>query len=170
MNLTDILDNNLFIFDLDRTIWDCYDKYNNPIWAKQMLTPFDNSLYVNAITDDVGSRCELHDGIRDVVRFLHGQNKWIGFVSSGGIKDTIIHFQPSYRLLKKFGVYDDYKDRMFLKLAYKTFSKKEYFQNYHIGSRIVFFDDDPKVLKEVSEVPNVTCIDRMSFWKWDSLL
>ena len=40
----------IHLFDLDLTIWDCYDKHGNPIWAKQMVAPFKTQ--GNIVTED----------------------------------------------------------------------------------------------------------------------
>ena len=43
-------DYDIFIFDLDRTVFDTYTKKGEPIWAKQMIQPlkrFDEDLVVD---------------------------------------------------------------------------------------------------------------------------
>ena len=40
-----------FYFDLDKNIFDTFDKYKNPIWARQMIPPF-NKIDDYIIEDD----------------------------------------------------------------------------------------------------------------------
>ena len=51
------------IFDLDKTIWDCFDKFGNSIWAKQLLPPF--SLSESIVLDDVQNTCHLRAGVKE---------------------------------------------------------------------------------------------------------
>ncbi len=30
----------IYLFDLDNTLWDTFDKNGNPIWAKQLVPPY----------------------------------------------------------------------------------------------------------------------------------
>jgi len=69
MKLEELLDNDLFVFDLDRTIWECYNKYNRSIWAKQLLYPY-KKLNDDLIEDDVLSQCILQPNIRDILKYL----------------------------------------------------------------------------------------------------
>ena len=103
---------NKFIFDLDRTIWDTYDTTGRPIWAKQMLPPYQKD--GDMILDDVGSYCVLRKGFKQYILELSEKNAEIGFISVGAIKDYNDKLQPSIAMLKIFRIYDLFNDEKVL--------------------------------------------------------
>jgi predicted phosphatase len=59
----------IIVFDLDKTIWDCEDKYTNSIWAKQIIFPI-IPIDDNTIIDDCGSICRLQDGFKEFLNSI----------------------------------------------------------------------------------------------------
>ena len=53
----------IHLFDLDRTLWDCQNKYEQEIWAKQLIPPFRFATHYseNIIIDDVFYLFIIHD-------------------------------------------------------------------------------------------------------------
>lgn len=157
----DIKNNTIIVFDLDITIWNCKDKYGNPIWAKQMIPPY-TKIGKSKIIDDCFSECELQDGFIEFVDKIK-YNK-IVFLSNGAILDLDYEEQPSIKLLKIFDLYK-YFDKESV-LTYKTYGKEEYFNN---SDQYIFFDDDDKHLLNVQKNKNVFCIDRKIMGEWCNL-
>ena len=154
----------IHLFDLDITIWDCYDKHGNPIWAKQMIAPF--KINSNIITDDVGSTCVLRYGVKDYLDYLRIEKHEIGFVSAGryfGLPDS---FQPSIVLLKEFQIYHTF-DLMRV-LEYKTYNKANLVK--FMATPVVFYDDNEDVLNSISEIENVIAVDSKEIRDWNKLI
>jgi predicted phosphatase len=160
---------NTFIFDLDRTVWDTHCKYGNLIWAKQVLEPFESGTTNVKVVDDCFSVCELQRGCEEVLRYLHENNKNIGFLSRGGIPGVPHNLQPSVKLLKHFKIYDFFNYAKVL--VYKTDDKGTFLQQIvdEQGS-CVFFDDSQRDLAAAANVSGILPIDRNSFESWESLL
>ena len=158
-----------FVFDLDRTVWDTYSKHGNPIWAKQILSPYDWTSTSDKVVDDCLSTCELHPGARDVLQTLSAARKHVGFLSRGGILGVPYEEQPSIRLLKHFGVYEYFNYEKLL--LHKTDDKGIALQKIvdDKGS-CVFFDDMQKDLDAAAAVKGVTPINRLIFAKWEEIL
>ena len=154
----------IFMFDLDRTIFDTYTKNGEPIWAKQMIQPFihfDESL----IGDDCESQCELQPGIHSVLEYLNSNGNKVGFISRGGVYNLDYEKQPSIVLLKMFGIYDYFSFKKLM--LYKTDVKANHLSE--IG-KCVFFDDMDKDLDAAKNIPDVVVVDRKEFKQWDDLL
>jgi hypothetical protein len=156
----------MFIFDLDRTIWNCYDKNGNKIWAKQMIFPYSISDDDNLIIDDVGSICVLDKYYKEYLHFLSKNRNNVGFLSNGAILDLNYKKQPSIMLLKKFKIYSYYNNIKIIQ--YKNKSKKEILEKYH--EKITYFDDDDDILNSLKELKNITTIDRKTFLSWKEFL
>ena len=152
------------LFDLDITLWDCYDKHGNPIWAKQMVGPYKKQ--GNIITDDVGSTCVLRYGVKDYLEYLRINKYDIGFVSAG--KNYILpnEFQPSIMLLKEFQIY--FLFNYIRVLEYKTYDKTRTVK--YIGEPIVFYDDNLDVLNSMSEIENVIPVNSKEIKDWTKLI
>ena len=148
-----------FVFDLDRTIWDTYDITGRPIWAKQMLPPYEKA--GDKIMDDVGSYCVLRTGFRDYIQDLSDRGVKIGFISVGAIKDYEDEFQPSIQMLKIFGIYDLFNSEKVL--AYKKESKLQHLRNCKV---CYYFDDDEKYLSDAKEVKDVSEFDSKEITDW----
>lgn len=157
-------DHTIFMFDLDRTVFDTHTKMGEPIWAKQMINPLVN-LDANTIRDDCFSLCKLQSGIRSVLIYLQIHDKKIGFISRGGIFDLDYEKQPSVLLLKKFGIYDYFSYKRIL--LYKDDNKAD--QLSGIGS-CVFFDDMDRDLDSARKLGGIEVCDRKQFETWEDLL
>ena len=153
----------VFMFDLDRTVFDTFTKKGEPIWAKQMIQPL-IELDKNSVKDDCESVCYLQDGIRSVLSYLKSKNKKVGFISRGGVFNLEYEKQPSILLLKMFGIYDyfSFKKLMLYKTDVKAINLSE------IG-RCVFFDDMDKDLEAARKIDNVKVIDRKQFQSWEDI-
>ena len=149
------------MFDLDRTIWDTYDVFGRPIWAKQMLRPF--TMDGNKITDDVGSICVLRENIHEYMKYLKKQGHDLGFMSVGAAWSLTEEDQPSINLLKDFGLYDFFGSNKYLK--YKTTSKNHFLENI---SNCVFYDDDEKHLLVARQIPGLICHNCSEVKDWSS--
>ncbi len=154
----------MYIFDLDLTVWECFNIYNNPIWAKQLIPPF--SKQKETITDDVGSRCILKKGVYKYINWLHNNNNTIGFCSVGSYKNLALENQPSIILLKKFNLYKMFNGPKVLE--YKTFEKHKFLET--ISEDSIFFDDNEKFLKLVSKLNNFTVFDAKKINNWENLI
>mgnify|MGYP003138016499 FL=1 len=154
----------IFMFDLDRTVFDTYSKLREPIWAKQMIKPF-KQLDKNAVMDDCESVCYLQSGIRSILKFLYSENKKVGFISRGGVYDVEYDEQPSVILLRKFGVYKYFTYAKFM--FYKTEVKAEHLSQF---GKCVFFDDMDKDLEAARKIGGVKVFDRKKINRWDDFL
>tara|TARA_X000001382_G_scaffold86541_1_gene61533 strand:+ start:1235 stop:1729 length:495 start_codon:yes stop_codon:yes gene_type:complete len=154
----------IFMFDLDRTVFDTFTKGGEPIWAKQMIQPL-VKLDEDSVKDDCESECILQPGIRSVLKYLNSNGNKVGFISRGGVFNLEYEKQPSILLLKKLGIYDYFS---YIKLMlYKTDIKANHLSE--IG-KCVFFDDMDKDLEEARKISDVVVIDRKEFKNWDDLL
>ena len=140
------------VFDLDRTVWDTYDRFNTLIWAKQLVFPlsFNDAGHV---VDDVGSVCILRPGITNFLSELFESGKLISFLSVGGIKARQPGFQPSLILLQMFDIGKYFEgDRL---LLYKTCPK--------VGAlsctkSTIMFDDNAKTRDELNSQTDVRAV------------
>ena len=153
----------IFIFDLDKTLWDSFDVVGKSIWAKQLILPY--KLEGNKILDDVNSSCVLKPGAREYLNFLASKNKKIGFLSSGKLWGTEYENQPSVKILKIFNLYDFFNFKK--ELLYKTFSKNQCLKEL---SGCIFFDDNDDVIKEARELKNVEVVDSKKIENWKHLI
>lgn len=153
----------IFIFDLDKTIWDTYNVHDDSIWAKQLIPPY--CLEENKVVDDVFSYCILKPGIEEYLNFLLRSEKKIGFLSNGEHWGLSYEKQPSVSVLKIFGLYDLFNFESFL--IYKTLSKCDQLKNF---GTCILFDDNEKVLKEASKLENVQAIDSKKINNWCDLI
>ena len=152
------------IFDLDKTIWNCYKKNSSKqIWAKQLVPPF-KLLSPNCIEDSIGQKCFLHHDFKNFLNRVYGNYK-LGFLSVGALKDEKYDKQPSILLLKKFEIYEYFNYEKYL--LWKDESKYEKLKNM---CTCAFIDDDKKHTDPAHKLDNVFVIERDYFKNWGSLI
>lgn len=157
---------NYYYFDLDRNIFDTFDKYNNPIWARQMIPPY-KKIDDYTIEDDCLSRCVLQQGVIEYFQLLKKYNKKISYISRGGNLNISKKIQPSNLILNLFKL-NEYINHSKI-LLHKLDKKSEYIKN--TNKFTIFFDDSIEEIAEMSKVhPKITCINRSSFKSWIELL
>ena len=154
----------MIIFDLDRTIWDCFDKNGNQIWAKQMIPPFHTENQF--VIDDVNSKCSLKPGVVNYIKWLKKKNCIIYFCSVGAYYKMPRKFQPSIILLETFGILKFFDIKSVLK--YKDFDKNLFLKN--INERSIFFDDNDKIIKKASVFKKLKVIDAKKIDNWNNLI
>ena len=161
------------LFDLDKTLWDCQNKYEQEIWAKQLVPPFrflpcgNVGHSENIIIDDVFSRCELREGVKDYLRKISTSENKIGFLSVGAYHGMEMERQPSVKLLQKFNIYEYFTHTKVLQ--YKTFDKKEILElvkKESDGEEIVFYDDDKKNLDKAKSL-GIKAVDSLNIKNWN---
>ena len=160
-----LLKNKIIFFDLDRTIWNCFDKYNNKIWAKQLIAPY-HLVAENKIIDDVGSICQLDIDFMDFINSLNLID--YGFCSNGAILNVDFLEQPSKKLIDLFSI----KDYKYFILQYKIQSKKQsiekLFSLQNDVPNVILVDDDDDVLSTFKNT-NITTLDRKLFKNWKEI-
>lgn len=154
----------IYIFDLDLTLWDTFNKHKSQIWAKQLVWPMQ---YENdVVTDDVFSTCTLRKGVREYLSWLRDNNHTVGYVSAGRHWFFDDDIQPTIHLLEAFGI-DKYFNGVRI-LNYKTMDKSDAIE--HINEKIVFYDDSPKVIQELKRLDNVIAVDSTHIKDWSTLI
>lgn len=152
-----------FYFDLDRTIWNTYNKFGQPIWARQMIAPY-TLIDKYTIQDDCLSICKLDVDISDFFKKITS-NK-ISYISRGGNLNIKYEEQPSVKLLKLFNVYEFFNDN-------KILIHKNQVKHEHLiinADKIIFIDDSDEELEKMKIAhPSIVCIKRESFVNWKDL-
>jgi predicted phosphatase len=159
----------IHLFDLDKTLWDCQNKYEKEIWAKQLVPPFKFATHYseNIVIDDVLSRCELREGVKDYFKKISIPENKIGFLSVGAYHGLEMERQPSVKLLQKFNIYEYFTHTKVLQ--YKTFDKKEILElvkKESDGEEIVFYDDDKKNLDKAKSL-GIKAVDSLNIKNWN---
>lgn len=151
-----------YIFDLDKTLWNCYNASGEEVWAKQLSPPFVFKSD-NVLCDASGSCVKLHNGFREYIKRLAelADMPSIGFLSVGALQDIPLEEQPSVAILQKFELYSYFNAERIL--VFKTEKKDKYLKDM---GYCVFIDDDDKHLADARKLSNVTVIDRKSFKDW----
>lgn len=154
----------IYLFDLDLTLWDTFDKHGNSIWAKQLIPPY----HVNGdvLTDDVFSKCTLRKGVAEYLIHLRKEGHQLGFVSVGSYFGMAHSKQPSIRILELFGILRYFNGVHVLE--YKTFNKAQSIGT--LEGKIVFYDDSPKNFEAVKDLTNVICVDSLNINDWSQLI
>lgn len=152
-----------FYFDLDRNIWDTTDKYNNPIWARQLIFPLikeENNTYI----DDCISRIKLQEGITDYLDFLKQNGKNIGYISRGANLNISLKDQPSFKMLQLFGIakYFNFENILLHK------NQKKY-QNINRDKFVYFDDSEEEIYQMKTHKKESYCILRSDFSSWRDL-
>jgi len=165
--MKDILECEIFVFDLDRTLFDTYDVSGRKIWAKQLVPPYYFDETTDTITDDVGNICTLRKSVRGLLNQLHTSGKRISFLSMGAIKGYPTRYQPSYQALAVFGILKFFDKKI---LLYREDKKSENF-TFPKNKLCAFFDDSPEQLVDVlSKYPHVRTVDSSDESFFDRLL
>ncbi len=155
-----------FYLDLDRTIWNTYDKYGNEIWARQLIYPFVKNSN-NEIVDDVMSVCKLDVGVKEYLHELSKQHKFISFLSRGMNLNVSLSMQPSIQLLHEFGLINYFNNSHIL--IHKNSRKIDYISNSLYST--IFIDDSDEELHLMKSTYNtIHCVNRNSFGTWKDLL
>ena len=154
----------IYLFDLDLTIWDTFDKHGNPIWAKQLIPPY----HINGdiLTDDLFATCKLRKGVREYLIHLRKEDHQLGFISVGAYFGMAPAKQPSVRAMELFGIFRYFNGAHVLE--YKTYNKAQYIST--LDDRIVFYDDSPKNFEAVKDLTNVICVDSLNINDWSQLI
>lgn len=155
--------NTSIYLDLDRTIWNTYDKYGQPIWARQMISPY-NLLDDNTIQDDCLSICKLDFDIRDFLKTLSAYK--VSYISRGGNLNVKYDDQPSVKLLRLFNIYNVFLDE-------KILIHKNQIKHEHMvlnADKVIFIDDSTDELEKMqSAYPSIVCINRATFVNWKDI-
>ena len=152
----------IYLFDLDLTLWDTFDKNGNPIWAKQLVPPY--QIKDDVVTDDVFSYCRLRKGVREYLEHLQHEDNQLGFISIGSYFGMAFSKQPSIQMLELFNI-SQYLNR-FQVLEYKTFNKATFIDV--LKGKIVFYDDNLKNFASLKD--NVICVDSFNIHDWSQLI
>lgn len=159
------VNNNPYIyFDLDKTLWDTYDKYGNEIWAKQMIFPF-RLVNKNTIEDDVFSKCILRNNAKEFLKYLKKNKYKFSFISNARYFNLPDSLQPSILLLKKFGIFDFFSKPNFL--IYKS-KKKKNFLKLNKKKRYILFDDNKEILSSFKKIDNIKTINSLNISNWNT--
>lgn len=154
----------MHIFDLDLTLWETFDKRGNPIWAKQLIFPL-SKVDVDVVCDDVGSKCVLRKGVRDYLSKLRERNCQIGYLSSGRHWNFDDNHQPSLHLLELFEISEFFN--AIKVLNYKSRKKSDFLK--HADQKIIFYDDDEGVIKDLSSLSHIFVVDAKSISDWSKV-
>ena len=151
------------IFDLDRTIWDCFKPDGTGIGAFMMCAPL-KLQSSDTVVDLYGNICKTQAGIRKVLELLDRSNKNLGIVSSGEKRNTPFQAQPSTMLLKKFDLYGYFNHEIVLK---EGIDKAQYVKP---KGKTLFIDDSQEQVQAVNEKGEVDVVYRTSFQSWEQTL
>lgn len=150
-------------FDLDGTIWNTYNKFGQPIWARQMIAPY-NLIDNFTIQDDCLSICKLDTDIIDFLKKISLHK--ISYISRGGNLHVLNEEQPSVKLLKLFNIYEFFSDSKIL--LHKNQIKYEHIKIN--ADKVFFIDDSNEELEKMKTAhPSIICINRNSFTSWKNL-
>lgn len=154
-----------FYFDLDRTVWNTVDKYNNPIWARQMIQPY-VKIDDDTIMDDCLSVCKLEPHIREYLTDLNNNKKKINYISRGGLLHVRNNQQPANILLHMFSLSFIFNERL---LLHKLDIKHRFIT--HRTSDVIFFDDSIEEIELMqTNCPKIKCIHKTADLKWKDLM
>tara|TARA_B100000214_G_scaffold109048_1_gene76933 strand:+ start:587 stop:1108 length:522 start_codon:yes stop_codon:yes gene_type:complete len=153
------------VLDLDKTIWDCYDKNFQEIWAKQLVPPFSTNKDNSELIDDVGGICRLKQDFRFFITEVAKLNLKVCFLSIGARQFTPLRFQPSYIALQEFNLLKFFSGKNHL--LYKTEKKIDFFNKNFIS---LFVDDSDENLKSVNELEYIKTIDAKLINSWANVI
>jgi len=161
---------NTIIFDLDRTLWNCFTTEGQEIGAYQTIPPYVLQSE-NIVVDSKGSVIQLQEGVRELLESLDSLDKNLGIVSRGQTlidvdKRIEVPFsaQPSAILLKKFDLYKYFN----MGVTLKAFEDKKFYVKQE--GKTLFIDDDKRWLESVNQREDIDVLNRKSFKNWEDLL
>jgi len=161
---------NTIIFDLDRTLWDCFTSKGEQIAGYQTIPPY-SLQSKNIIVDIKGNIIQLQEGVRELLELLDNLDKNLGVVSRGQKlidvdKRIEVPFssQPSVMLLKMFDLYKYFNKGVIL----KAFEDKKFYVKEE--GKTLFIDDDDRWVQSVNEREDIDVLNRKSFRNWNDLL
>lgn len=137
-------------FDLDKTLWNCTDHQGNPIWAKQLLPPFER-VHETEVVDDLGRSCRLNDQMYSLLKLLVSESVPICYLSVGAVYGLPEIYQPSINILKKFTLFQYFEK--ISSLEYKSYKKSCFFDRYS-EFEFVLIDDSEDVLTDILKCKN----------------
>jgi hypothetical protein len=150
--------------DLDKTIWNCYNKEGKEIWAKELIGPFTVSKdSINKIIASNGV-CELQSGFREFLSKSANDIRSINIISAGASFISGLKDQSSYILLILLDLLEC-QDNVVLQT--REFNKGKFLSKLN-NKNIVFIDDDPIQIRNANDY-NISTVDRGSFISWNTL-
>ena len=157
------------VFDLDRTLWNCFNPKGEEIAGYQTTPPYVLQSK-NIVVDIKGNIIQLQEGVRELIEDLDNCNKNLGAMSRGeklvDVERRIsvpFSAQPSIMLLKKFDLYKYFNHGVVI----KSFVDKKFYVK-PLG-KTLFIDDDRRWLENVNEREDVDVLGRNSFTNWEDL-
>ena len=151
------------IFDLDKTIWDCYKSDGTSIGAYATTAPYE-LVADNMVMDVNRNIIRLQPGVKKVLDVLDNCDLNMGIVSSGELDDRPFGAQPSTMLLKKFDIYKYFNYDIVLR---RGADKSKYVKAF---GETLFIDDDQEHLVNVNQAGEADVLRRSAFAKWEDLL
>ena len=154
-----------FFFDLDGTIWNCYDHLGFSIWCKQMISPFKYDKLNSEIVDDVNSYCVLQPNVEKVLQYLNEQDVEIGICTSS--KNMNFEYSIEQPCLQLLNAFDLKKYFNIFHIEYKTADKSKILSKYE---KCVLFDDRLNIINDCKKTNNICPIYRFDFDDWKEIL
>ena len=150
------------LFDLDQTLWDCFDARGTSIPAFKMEPPFE-LLEEDLVSDVRKNICRLQPNFRDVLASLDAAGVNLGVVSRSAVRDLADEAQPSKMLLGKL---DLLKYFTYIVVIKEGIDKGDYARP---EGRTLFVDDQPDMLQAVNARGLVDVLSRRKFVGWETL-
>jgi magnesium-dependent phosphatase-1 len=150
------------LFDLDNTVWNCYNQKGSSIDSCELNYPF-HLIDENTVKDVDGNICVLQKNIKDVLENLDDWGINLGIVSRSAKENVPDEAQPAIMLLKKFDIYKFFNYIVVIK---SEIDKADYAKPY---GKTLFIDDDKEQLESVNKRGLVDTLDRKSFKDWNNL-
>lgn len=150
------------IFDLDKTIWECFDARGTSIPAFKMEPPFE--LVDEGLVKDIRENlCRLQPNFKDVLASLDDYGLNLGVVSRSALEDVSDEAQPAKMLIGKLDILRYFTYLVVIKAG---IDKGDYARP---DGRTLFIDDDQKMLQAVNTRGLVDVLSRTKFMGWEKL-
>jgi len=150
------------LFDLDLTIWNCYNPMGDSLPALKLEPPF-TLVDSDTVKDSKGNLAILQPNVRDVLENLDEYGINLGVVSASAVPDLADEAQPALMLLRKLDIYQFFNYIVVIKTK---INKGDYAKP---DGKTLFIDDDPKQIQAVNERGLVDVLNRHSFADWNDL-